>query len=176
MPSGIFPKVVGELIYAADYNTIQSVVDSVMGLGSSDEGYGQAITSSQLVPATTAQVIQWVRLRTDMILARQHQTGVDESASLTAASSALSISATVANQYYNFSNISDDSRLNIVNTKKDGWSILVLSTIGLNLERGDNILKIKIDGSNSHEHEINLNGCNIHYYFINTIKIHLIIY
>ena len=102
MPSGIFPKVVGELIYAADYNTIQSVVDSVMGLGSSDEGYGQAITSSQLVPATTAQVIQWVRLRTDMILARQHQTGVDESASLTAASSALSISAAVANQYYNF--------------------------------------------------------------------------
>lgn len=75
------------------------------------------------------------------------------------------------NQYYNFSNISDDSRLNIVNTKKDGWSILVLSTIGLNLESGDNILKIKIDGSNSHEHEINLNGCNMHYYFINTTDI-----
>lgn len=116
MPSGIFPKVVGELIYAADYNTIQSVVDSVMGLGSSDEGYGQAITSSQLVPATTAQVIQWVRLRTDMILARQHQTGVDESASLTAASSALSISATVANQYYNFSQTIRSNRLTLATT------------------------------------------------------------
>ena len=113
MPSGVFPKVAGELIYAADYNSIQSVVDSVMGLGAADEGYGQAITSLQLIPSTTAQVIQWVRLRNDMILARQHQTGVDESASLTVANSSSTISSTIANQYFNFAQTIRSNRLTL---------------------------------------------------------------
>ena len=113
MPSGVFPKVAGELIYAADYNAIQSVVDSVMGLGAADEGYGQAITSLQLIPSTTAQVIQWVRLRNDMILARQHQTGVDESASLTVANSSSTISSTIANQYFNFAQTIRSNRLTL---------------------------------------------------------------
>lgn len=116
MPSGVFPKVAGELIYAADYNTIQSIVDSVMGLGSSDEGYGQAITSSQIVPGTTAQVIQWLRLRTDMLLARQHQTGVDESANLTVANSSSQISSAVANQYYNYAQTIRNNRLTLAST------------------------------------------------------------
>lgn len=116
MPSGVFPKVAGELIYAADYNTIQSIVDSVMGLGSSDEGYGQSITSSQIVPGTTAQVIQWLRLRNDMLLARQHQTGVDESSNLTIASSGTQISAAIANQYYNYAQNIRNNRLTLAST------------------------------------------------------------
>lgn len=116
MPSGVFPKVAGELIYAADYNTIQSIVDSVMGLGSSDEGYGQSITSSQITPGTSAQVIQWLRLRNDMLFARQHQTGVDESANLTIASSATQISATIANQYYTYANTIRSNRLTLASS------------------------------------------------------------
>jgi hypothetical protein len=128
MPSGVFPKVSGELIYAADYNSIQSVVDSVMGLGSTDEGYGQAITSSQLVPSTTAQVIQWVRLRNDMILARQHQTGVDESASLTVANSSSTISFTIANQYYNFAQTIRSNRLTLAASGNSSTETLVDQT------------------------------------------------
>ena len=128
MPSGVFPKVAGELIYAADYNSIQSVVDSVMGLGAADEGYGQAITSSQLIPSTTAQVIQWVRLRNDMILARQHQTGVDESASLTVANSSSTISSTIANQYFNFAQTIRSNRLTLAASGNSSTETLVDQT------------------------------------------------
>jgi hypothetical protein len=128
MPSGVFPKVSGELIYAADYNSIQSVVDSVMGLGATDEGYGQAITSLQLTPSTTAQVIQWVRLRNDMILARQHQTGVDESASLTVANSSSTISSTIANQYYNFAQTIRSNRLTLAAAGNSSTETLVDQT------------------------------------------------
>ena len=116
MPSGVFPKVAGELIFAADYNTIQSTISSVMGIGAGDEGYGQEITSSQIVPGTTAQVIQWSRLRTDMILARQHQTGVSESGSLALASSAIAITSALANQYFTFANLVRSSRLTLATT------------------------------------------------------------
>ena len=128
MPSGVFPKVAGELIYAADYNSIQSVVDSVMGLGAADEGYGQAITSLQLIPSTTAQVIQWVRLRNDMILARQHQTGVDESASLTVANSSSTISSTIANQYFNFAQTIRSNRLTLSASGNSSTETLVDQT------------------------------------------------
>ena len=128
MPSGVFPKVAGELIYAADYNSIQSVVDSVMGLGAADEGYGQAITSLQLIPSTTAQVIQWVRLRNDMILARQHQTGVDESASLTVANSSSTISSTIANQYFNFAQTIRSDRLILAASGNSSTETLVDQT------------------------------------------------
>jgi len=128
MPSGVFPKVAGELIYAADYNSIQSVVDSVMGLGAADEGYGQAITSLQLIPSTTAQVIQWVRLRNDMILARQHQTGVDESASLTVANSSSTISSTIANQYFNFAQTIRSNRLTLAAAGNSSTETLVDQT------------------------------------------------
>jgi hypothetical protein len=116
MPSGVFPKVTGELIFAADYNTIQSTIAAVMGIGAGDEGYGQEIVSSQIVPGTTAQVIQWSRLRTDMILARQHQTGVSESSNLALASSAISIDSTLANQYFTFANLVRSSRLTLATT------------------------------------------------------------
>ena len=116
MPSGVFPKVTGELIFAADYNTMQTTISSVMGIGAGDEGYGQEISSSQIVPGTTAQVIQWSRLRNDMILARQHQTGVSESGSLAVASSAIAINSTLANQYFTFANLIRSSRLTLATT------------------------------------------------------------
>ncbi len=128
MPSGVFPKVAGELIYAADYNTVQSIVDSVMGLGTSDSGYGQAIISSQITPGTTAQVIQWLRLRTDLLLARQHQTGNDESANLTVASSSNQITAAVANQYYNFASVVQSNRLTLAASGNSATETLINQT------------------------------------------------
>ena len=37
----------GSLVEASDYNTIQTKVDSILGTGSGDKGYGQAVSSSQ---------------------------------------------------------------------------------------------------------------------------------
>lgn len=99
-----------------------------MGIGTSDSGYGQAIISSQISPGTTAQVIQWLRLRTDLLLARQHQTGNDESANLSVASSSNQITAVVANQYYNFASVVQTNRLTIAASGNSSTETLINQT------------------------------------------------
>jgi len=67
-------------IQPSDYNNIRDKIVLVMGTGST--GYGQTLVS---VSANSTNIISstlWNGLRTDMIKARQHQTGVDESANL----------------------------------------------------------------------------------------------
>ncbi len=67
-------------ISPSDYNNIRDKIVLVLGTGST--GYGQSLVS---IPATSANIISstlWNGLRTDMIKARQHQTGIDESANL----------------------------------------------------------------------------------------------
>ena len=39
---------VNTAILATDYNTIQSNVNNILGIGSGDYGYGQTVTSSQV--------------------------------------------------------------------------------------------------------------------------------
>jgi len=68
---------VGEIITAARYNVIQSKVESVLGNGSADYGYGQAMTSRQVTRVTnvvTASDMQ--KLRTDINKCQVHQTNV----------------------------------------------------------------------------------------------------
>jgi len=88
---------VGTLITAADYNSIQSAIDLVMGTSAS--GYGQTLASSQVTQASVVSVTQWNNLRTDILKARQHQTGNDESASLTVPVNTLVISEATRAQY-----------------------------------------------------------------------------
>ena len=63
----------GQLIQYTDYNSIRTVVDSVMGTGST--GYGQTLVSSDVSQGATITALQWFNLRTDMVKARQHQIG-----------------------------------------------------------------------------------------------------
>lgn len=88
---------VGTLITAADYNSIQSAIDLVMG--TSATGYGQALASSQVTQGSVVSVTQWNNLRTDILKARQHQTGNNESASLTVPVNTLVISEATRSQY-----------------------------------------------------------------------------
>jgi hypothetical protein len=74
----------GTSILALDYNNIQTKIASILGTGASSTGYGQPLLSSQI--SSTKTVItgaQWQALRTDLINARTHQTGADESGNLT---------------------------------------------------------------------------------------------
>lgn len=82
---------VGSLIVASDYNTIQSKVALVLGTGSGDYGYGQVLSSSQVSVSAKISVLQWNNLRSDLLKARQHQTGADESAGLTQPSTTIKI-------------------------------------------------------------------------------------
>jgi hypothetical protein len=80
------------LILATDYNVIQSKIASVMGEGSGTKGYGQTIASSQVGQFAKITASQWNNLRSDILRARQHQTGQDMTSSLIVASASTTIS------------------------------------------------------------------------------------
>jgi hypothetical protein len=63
-------------ITAADYNNIRNKVITVLGTGST--GYGQTPVSSAATQQSSISATLWNNLRTDMLKARQHQTGRDE--------------------------------------------------------------------------------------------------
>ena len=66
---------VGDTITAARYNTLQARVATVLGKGAGNEGYGQAVTSSQVSANTTIEATHMSDLYTDMRKSRIHQTG-----------------------------------------------------------------------------------------------------
>lgn len=75
MAAGQFNK-----IEWSDYNAIQSVIAPVLGAtatASGNTGYGQTVASSQVSQYAKITNTQWANLRTDILRARQHQTGTD---------------------------------------------------------------------------------------------------
>jgi hypothetical protein len=67
--------IVGDTITAAQYNGLQSRIDTIMGVGSSTNGYGQVLTSSQVSAGETVTAAQMDALRTDLNKANNHQIG-----------------------------------------------------------------------------------------------------
>jgi hypothetical protein len=74
-------------IIATDYNTIQKKISAVMGTGGTNPntdltdttfGYGQTVLSNQVSVSAKISSNQWANLKTDIIRARQHQTGATE--------------------------------------------------------------------------------------------------
>jgi hypothetical protein len=66
---------IGTKILASDFNTIQSLVQSVLGVGSGQYGYGQIVTSTQVRPGDPFLLLDWVNLRSDLLKIGAHQTG-----------------------------------------------------------------------------------------------------
>lgn len=69
---------VGDLITATRYNNLQSRINVIMGVGSGNSGYGQALSSAAVSAGSNVDLTRVLDLRTDMIKARQHQTGANE--------------------------------------------------------------------------------------------------
>ena len=65
----------GDTITAARYNIIQARIAAIIGLGSGDEGYGQARASSTVAVGATVTAQDMTNLFTDMNKIRLHQTG-----------------------------------------------------------------------------------------------------
>ena len=78
---------VGTRASAADFNAIQSVISSVMGLGTGTTGYGQGIASTPVSANSLISETQWDNLRSDLTKARVHQTGNAVSTTSTASGS-----------------------------------------------------------------------------------------
>tara|TARA_E500000178_G_scaffold353801_1_gene420707 strand:+ start:4283 stop:5197 length:915 start_codon:yes stop_codon:yes gene_type:complete len=66
---------VGDTITAARYNNIRARILAVLGLGSGDEGYGQAVQSSTIAVGETITAQDMTNLFNDMKKLRLHQTG-----------------------------------------------------------------------------------------------------
>jgi hypothetical protein len=63
----------GSRIQATDFNQAQSIVTSVLGVGSGSSGYGMPVTSAQAIVGRVISASQWAALRADLVAARQHQ-------------------------------------------------------------------------------------------------------
>ena len=70
----------GSLVEASDYNTIQTKVDSILGTGSGDKGYGQAVSSSQQSSGAVITDNHINELFADIQKAHTHQQGSASSA------------------------------------------------------------------------------------------------
>lgn len=102
---------------AADFNNIQTAIATILGVGSGQSGYGQAVASSQVIPGSIISTTQWANLRSDLSKARVHQTNVavsDGAASIAAnrgspyqtlqiVTSSTTISEDIRDQYNQFS-------------------------------------------------------------------------
>jgi hypothetical protein len=64
------------LITNSTYNNLQAAVARIMGIGVGNSGYGQPISSSQVVGTIPITVQQWNNLRTDLAKSYTHQTNV----------------------------------------------------------------------------------------------------
>jgi hypothetical protein len=95
----------GTRILASDYNAIQSVVATVLGAGSGALGYGQAVSSSQTAVGAKITASMWQTLRNDLLAARQHQTGINESGNLTAPSTGILVREYDRAAYYAYSQL-----------------------------------------------------------------------
>ncbi len=70
----------GSLVEATDYNAIQTKVDSILGTGSGDKGYGQAVSSSQQSSGAVITDNHINELFADIQKAHTHQQGSASSA------------------------------------------------------------------------------------------------
>ena len=65
----------GTKILASDFNIIQALAQTVLGVGSGQYGYGQVVASNQVKKGDPFKLLDWVNLRTDLLKIGAHQTG-----------------------------------------------------------------------------------------------------
>lgn len=99
------------LIMAADYNVIQSKIAQILGVGLDDYGYSQVVSSRSVVELTSVTATHWTNLRTDILKARQHQTGANETGNLSLANNTTLITNSTFSQYQDMIDIIDINRL-----------------------------------------------------------------
>lgn len=108
---------VGSRVRAADYNSIQGKVSLVMGTGSGSYGYGQSLASGQVNVGDSILVSQWNNLRTDLLKARQHQLGTDQSSNLTITTTSLVVSEAIRAQYDAMADTITSDRLTVASNQ-----------------------------------------------------------
>jgi len=101
------------LILALDYNNIQSKISQIMGVGSGNYGYNQQVLSSQVSVNQEITALQWQNLYNDLIKARAHQTGANETTSITYPTTSITIKESDRAAYQAYVNLIDTHRLDV---------------------------------------------------------------
>lgn len=102
-------------ITAGTYNNLRDRLNLVLGLGST--GYGQALSSTTVQAGQTFTLAMWNNLRTDMLKARQHQTGVSESGNLNTVTTSSDITSALITQYDSFITLTTTNQRVIANNQ-----------------------------------------------------------
>ncbi len=143
----------GNKIVATDYNAIQAKAALVLGSGSGNYGYGQTVLSSSVGVNSKISVTQWNNLRTDLLRARQHQTGTDLSSQLTVPTTSVTVTEADRAAYMQMADDATTNRLvtppttpiqqasvgNLVSTqtRTTSWNGVVQQTITVNFADGN---------------------------------------
>jgi hypothetical protein len=64
---------VGSLITIADYNNVHTQINTLLGVGSGQNGYGQPVTSSLIQSNDDITALQWANLKLDILKIANHQ-------------------------------------------------------------------------------------------------------
>ena len=142
---------VGSKVEYLDYNQIQTIINTVFGVGSGDSGYGQTVTSSQVAQHSIVTVTQWNSLRNDLLKARQHQSGVDESGNLGLPTLDIRLSESDRAAYLSMATLINDNRnitppsgessfvTLITANRLSGWTSTVNHTLTIEFGSADNL-------------------------------------
>jgi uncharacterized protein (DUF1330 family) len=140
----------GTNILALDYNNIQSKINQVLGSGSSNYGYNQTVLSSQVSVNQKITALQWQNLYNDLIKARTHQTGLDETSNLTYPTTSTQIKESDRSAYQTYVNTIDTNRLITppagqatletysTSTRTSAWNGTITNTVTITFSSADN--------------------------------------
>jgi hypothetical protein len=127
----------GSKIEYLDYNAIQKIIGAVLGSGGTNPatnaadatyGYGQTVASSQVSQFAIISVNQWNNLRNDLLVARQHQSGADESGNLALPTLDTKIAEADRAAYLSFANVINTNRLVTPPSSQSSFSTVSTAT------------------------------------------------
>lgn len=105
---GIFAKSPGDIIYLADYNSVQGLIYSVK-----KEFYGVATVSSQLPADSIVTSADWNNLKVDIDNCIKHQTGSNAIPEITAKAAGMLIQSSQTNLYNQHSNSANTNKIDV---------------------------------------------------------------
>jgi hypothetical protein len=101
--AGVFPKSTGDIVSAADYDAIQTLIASVK-----TGYYGVATSSTQVTTGTIVTVAHWNNLKADIDDCISHQSGINTS--ITTKTPTTIITAPDVNAYYTNAGIANTNK------------------------------------------------------------------
>lgn len=138
----------GSTINSNDYNDLVGRVNTIMGIGSGQTGYGQAITASTVGGSSTVNITaaQWDNLRTEIDKAYRHQTGSNTGIGDIAVGNAIGASASTVGTSYLEGNTLDAANKGVNDYDS---AVTTIESSPLSFNAALTVIETKLVGSNA---------------------------